>query len=354
MRAAVLRGPGDLVVEDLPEPTPAAGEVVLRVTSAGVCGSDATAFRLGQEAFPPRERGTWPVVLGHEFAGVVTDAGPGVALATGELVACGAGVSCGVCDRCLEGRTNLCRRYVTAGAFRHGGLAEYVAVPAATCVPAAPYGVSGDDAALGQPMAIACHALARARTAPSSRVLVIGAGGVGAFATWAASRSAAAVTVCDADPARLALARALGATVALETPRGAPLGDLLAEHAPWDVVLDTTGADAALQAALAHADRGARIVLIGYQRPPSTLDLARVTRDELDLLGTHAHACAVDLPKALRLLGEREGGWADVAPVALALEAVAAEALVPLSEGRSTRVKTLVDPVAAETRPYRR
>src|SRR5206468_12856431 len=108
----------------------------------------------GVEGIPERERPTGRFVPGHEFAGVVVATGSGTTLEAGTLVADGAGVSCGACDRCREGRTNLCVHYKTIGGFHQGGLAEYVAVPEATCVAVEPHGVRGDDAALAQPMAI--------------------------------------------------------------------------------------------------------------------------------------------------------------------------------------------------------
>ncbi len=118
MRAAVLHSVGDLRIEEKPAPEPGAGEVLIRVTVCGVCGSDATEFGRGLVLAQP------PVTLGHEFAGVVEALGPGVeGLAVGASVVCGAGVSCGECKPCREGRTNLCRNYSTIGFHHDGGLA---------------------------------------------------------------------------------------------------------------------------------------------------------------------------------------------------------------------------------------
>ncbi|MDO8210133.1 zinc-binding dehydrogenase [Conexibacter sp. CPCC 206217] len=354
MKAALLHGPGDLRIEEVPRPAPAAGEVLLEVTGVGVCGSDASLYTKGIEGLPAKERGASPLVPGHEFAGRVVERGVGVTLAEGELVACGAGISCGRCQPCLAGRTNLCRNYRTLGVYRHGGLAEYVAAPAEICVPVGPHGVSGDDAALAQPMSIACHALARGRVEAGDRILILGVGGIGAFATWAASRIGAEVTVVDVDERRLALARTLGATTAITAARDRPMTELLASRGPWDVALETTGHDGPLQAALASQQRGGRVVLLGMHHQPRAVDFSWVTYGELDVLGTQAHVCAVDLPAALDLLGQRAEGWADVAPVALPLEQLVEEALKPLAEGRSAQIKSVIDPHLAEPRPYQR
>jgi (R,R)-butanediol dehydrogenase/meso-butanediol dehydrogenase/diacetyl reductase len=352
MRAAVLHGPRDLRVEAIPVPTIEAGELLLRVTGAGVCGSDAALFVAGQDAIPARESGTFPVVLGHEFAGLVVEAAPDTGFEVGELVASGAGVSCGHCDRCLQGRTNLCRNYRTAGVFRHGGLAEYVAIPASTCVRAADHGVTGDDAALAQPMAIACHALRRAGVREGERVLVIGIGGVGAFVVWAASRMGAEVTACDTLDERLELARDLGAFEVVKAGPGAAIEAQLDDRPPWDVALEASGSEPGFRAAFSLLDRGGRMVIVGTQKKPLEVDLMAITRGEVDLLGTHAHVCGEDLPTALDMLAARGVGWADVAPTAIALEDVVEDALLPLLEGRSTQIKSLIDPAVAEPRPY--
>ena len=354
MRAAVLHGPHDLRVETIEVPGLGEGELLLQVTGAGICGSDAALFAGGNEAIPPRESGVFPVVLGHEFAGRVVAAAPRTGFEPGELVASGAGVSCGKCDRCLAGRTNLCRVYRTAGVYRHGGLAEFVAIPASTCVRAAEHGVSGDDAGLAQPMAIACHALSRGRVAAGERVLVIGIGGVGAFIVWAAAQAGAEVTACDTVPERLQLARELGAAAAIAVGPEAPLQTQVAEGALWDLAMEASGSDAGVQASLELLERGGRLVLVGTQKLPRSVDLSRVTRDELDLLGTHAHVCAADLPQALELLAARAEGWADVAPVAIPLEDVLAEGIEPMLEGRPQRIKTLIDPRVSARRPYDR
>ena len=213
MRALRIHGQGDLRLETIARPQPGPGDVVLRITGAGICGTDATLFRLGAAVVPAGTPVRWPIVLGHEFAGEVVDAGPRVdGLVAGDLVACGAGVACGDCAACVAGRTNLCERYATAGVHRDGGLAEFCVVPAAICEPAAPHGVSGDAAALAQPMAVAEHAIDVGRLAAGERALVLGAGGIGAFAVWAATSRDASVAVYERDPSRLEIARALGAT----------------------------------------------------------------------------------------------------------------------------------------------
>jgi (R,R)-butanediol dehydrogenase / meso-butanediol dehydrogenase / diacetyl reductase len=357
MRAARIHGANDLRIEDVPVPAPGTGEVLLRITAAGVCGTDATLFRLGAAVVPEGTEARWPIVLGHEFAGEVVEVGDGVAkLAAGEVVACGAGVSCGACRQCRSGRTNLCQRYATAGVHRDGGLAGYCVVPAAICEPAAAHGVHGDAVALAQPMAVAEHAISVARLAAGERALVLGAGGIGSFATWASASRGAAVTVFDRDVARLAIAATLGAEHTVHAAADAEPIDQLAGRGPFDVVYEMTGAQGPLDAAVALVRPGGRIVAVGVHgvRPP--IDLDRITLQEITLHGTLAHVRAVDLPRALDLLGARREPWADVAPVVLTLDALAGgggpAAAATARPGEAPPIKTLIDPWATEPRPF--
>jgi (R,R)-butanediol dehydrogenase/meso-butanediol dehydrogenase/diacetyl reductase len=358
MRAVRIHGQRDLRLETIARPAPGADDVVLKVTAAGICGTDATLFRLGSAVVPEGTPARWPIVLGHEFAGEVVEAGPRVRnLEVGELVACGAGIACGRCGACAAARTNLCERYATAGVHRDGGLAEFCVVPAAICEPAAPHGVSGDAAALAQPMAVAEHAVDVGGLTAGERALVLGAGGIGAFSVWAATSRGADVTVYERDASRLEIARALEAreTIAADPDR-APL-DLLQELGPFDVVYETTGAQATLDAAVALTRPGGRIVAVGINGAPRAVDLDRITTQEIALLGTLAHVRAVDLPRALELIARRNEGWADVAPTVLPLEDVVGDGEVrfapAVTAGGTPPIKTLIDPTARARRAYR-
>jgi (R,R)-butanediol dehydrogenase/meso-butanediol dehydrogenase/diacetyl reductase len=353
MRAARYHGRGDLRVEDVPEPRPGPGELLVRVAVSGICGTDAAEYRGGPHLYWPHAAPhpitghVGPLIPGHELVGTVEALGDGVeGFSTGELVVSGAGVSCGDCRPCRRGATNLCERYWTVGLQRDGGLAELAVVPAATCVAVGPYGLAADAAGLAQPMAIAAHAVSRGDPRPGDDVLVVGAGGIGSFITWAASRSgAASVTAVDPDPIRRAVAATLGATRTLEPP---PPGERLPGA---DLVLEVSGRASGLAAALDAVRPGGRIVQVGIQEPPSPVDLRALTLRETAIVGTVAHRCPVDLPAALGLLAARVTGWSDIAPVAIPLEDLVRDGLEPLADGTATRIKTLVDPRITTTRP---
>jgi len=358
MRAAVFHGNHDLRVEEVPEPVAGPGELLLRVTACGVCGTDAAEFSVGPRMFPiaepnPRTGHVGPMIPGHEIAGIVESVGEGVEeFGPGSLVVTGAGISCGACARCLEGRTNLCERYATVGLQRHGGLAQFVSVPASTCV-AAPAGLTRDAAALGQPMAIAVHSMRQGSPRVGEVALVIGVGGIGAFLTYALAATGARTVAADLDEVRLRIASALGAEVTFG-PDATPLADAVRERAGApDVVYEVTGTSAGLAAALDVVRPGGRIVAVGLHDRPREVDLRSVTLHELSIHGTNAHVVGADLPEALRLLAARADPWGDVAPGALSLDRLVPDGLLPLAEGRSRCVKTLVDPWSDGSRPTR-
>ena len=161
MKAATYYGPFDVRVEEVPEPGKLApGEVLLAPLAGSLCGTDVTEFVAGPKMIPlhqahPVSKHRGPVILGHEFVGIVLAVGPGVTtLRIGQRVVPGAGMWCGACPPCLAGRPNICERSVLYGIHTHGGLAERVRVPARMCV-AVPEMCSDAAAALAQPCAIA-------------------------------------------------------------------------------------------------------------------------------------------------------------------------------------------------------
>jgi threonine dehydrogenase-like Zn-dependent dehydrogenase len=259
-------------------------------------------------------------------------------------------VWCGACSRCRDGRPNLCTRYWTLGLQRDGGLAGYCAVPAITCVGAAAYGLTGDVLGIAQPMAIAVHSMRRGRAAVGETALVIGVGGIGAFLVHALVQTGVEVLVSDLDPDRRSISLDLGATVAID-PRDVPVEDLVRERdADVAVAYEVTGTVPGLAAATASLPTGARLVVIGLHERPREVDLRHITLAEQEVIGTNAHACLTDLPEALRLLAARDRDWADIAPLALSLDRLVEDGILPLVEGRSRRIKTLVDPWAEATR----
>ena len=344
MRAAVLSRPGVLDVVDVAPPTPGSGEVLVRVAVCGVCGTDAS------ELYHGPIQTVLPVILGHEFVGTVEAVGTDVDLPIGATVVCGAGVSCGTCKPCRLGRTNLCRNYRTAGLQLDGGLAEFVVVPETVLLDVTDSGLTVDTLALAQPLAIAVHAVRRSGLTAGQDAVLIGAGGIGAFLTVAAAATGARVLVVDLDPSRLELATRLGADHVMLAGAESLAERLDTLGMDVDVFFEVSGSRAGLATVLEAARPGATIVPVGIQHGPVELELGAFTVREYTVIGTNAHVFATDMREAVRLLGSR-ADWSDIAPDVLPLDGVVEQALLPLSEGRSTRIKTLIDPRAQVDRP---
>lgn len=358
MKAAVYHGNGDIRIEQVPRPEPGAGELLLEVHAAGVCGTDAAEYTQGPTMYPitvehPITGHVGPMIPGHEFGGRVVAWGAGVSgFAEGDLVASGAGISCGACHQCLAGKTNLCVRYATSGLQRDGGLAQYVAVPADVCHEVGSLGLTDDGAGIVQPMSIAVHSMRRGQPRAGDEVLVLGVGGVGAFVVFAAAAERTRVIAADLDAERLAIAESLGAAEVMEAPRDALLNEEFpALRGRAAVVYEVSGTRQGLAAAIEAVGSGGRVVAIGLHKKPVPVDVRAITLREIELVGTSAHAFAADVPEAARLVASRAAGWSDVAPVALPLELMVPEALIPLSQGASGRIKNLIDPWVEDIRP---
>ena len=357
MRAAVYHGTRDLRIERVPRPRPEPGELLVRVHANGICGTDASEFA-GAQMYPIHARHGLtghhgPMIPGHEFAGRIAEIGDDVeGFAEGEAVVTGSALWCGVCRQCRAGRTSICVQYATVGLHRDGGLAEFVRVPAHIVFRAASYGLSDDAAVLTQPMAIAVHALRRGRPVRDEHVLVLGAGGIGAFLTFALAQHGARVVAADLSAARLEIARRLGAAETVRVADATALSAALEAigYSPT-LVFEVTGTDAGMAAAIAALDPGGRLVTVGIAKHPIAVDARRVTTKELEIVGTNALVGRDDVPEAVRLLARDPSAWQDVAPVAIPLERIVDDGLIPMLEGRAAQIKLLVDPWTRTARP---
>lgn len=344
MRAAVYAGTEDVAIRDVPEPAgPVPGEMTLEVSLAGICGTDASEFRRGPIMIPldvahPGSRHMGPTVLGHEFIGTVARVGAGVeGFSVGDRVACGAGIACGACDRCREGRTNLCSSYYTLGLHTDGGLAEQVNAPASCCVQI-PDDLADEDAVLAQPLAIAVHALDRGRVSGGDSVLFLGLGGVGSLAlAAAAARGVSQIIAVDIDPEKLAAARRLGAheTLLATEPDFEHRVQELAGGAGPDVVLELSGVPENFDRAVRMVRPGGRVVLVGLAKGKVEFDPLEAVLKEIEFSSSLAHVCATDIPAALEILKDPKIRR-EVVDRIVPLEDAIDQGLRPLAEGKVT------------------
>ncbi len=336
----MMYGQGDLRMEDVPAPEPGPGELMVRVTAAGICGTDFGEFTYGPKLFSideahPVTGHKGPVIPGHEFGGRVVGVGSGVTnFSPGDLIASGAGVSCGRCPACLSGSTNRCVNYWTVGLNRHGALAEFVTVPASCCLEVASLGLSEATVSLPQPMAIAVHAMRRGRPEPGAEVTVVGAGGIGTFLVYALLAGGHPVTVIDIDRSKLAIPAALGARTTTNPN----------ELRTVPVTYEASGSTPGLRTALAATAHGGRTVVVGLQKTDATIDLHDLSITERELVGTNAHRFGEDFEMAARLVGDRDGDWSDFMGVPRPLEDLTAVVLPAMADGSSTQIKHVFDP----------
>ncbi|TNC71980.1 zinc-dependent alcohol dehydrogenase family protein [Rubellimicrobium roseum] len=252
MQAVRFMEVGRVELGGIPEPSPARGEVVVKVAHAGVCGTDRHIL-WGE--FPSRP----PVVLGHEFAGTVVAIGEGVTThRVGDRVACDPNIACGACPSCLRGRINLCENLVAVGIQRDGGFAELSGIPAHRAIPL-PEGMGLRAAAFSEPLACCVHALDIAAIRPGERAIVIGGGVIGLLCVQLARLAGAEVLLLTRSPARQRIGGDVGAQHAVASPVEA--------RALWprgaDVVLECAGVAETMTEAPQLAGRGGRVVIVG-------------------------------------------------------------------------------------------
>lgn len=296
MRALVFNGPRSLRMTEMPVPTPQDHEVLVRVDAVGVCAGDLYLY-LGKNPYA-----TYPIVGGHEIAGTVAERGVGAAaVALGERVAIEPFLSCGRCYPCRVGKPNCCTQLRIVGVHRAGGFAEFVAVPADR-LHRIPPGLSAEHAALGEPVAIALHACRRADVRAGERALVLGCGPIGLALIEIARERGAAVLAVDIEPARLELARALGAEPLLSGPDLAARVRALTAGEGAAVVLEATGNPRAMEQAVDLVASGGRIAIVGLvkQGVGVTFPGLDLTRKELTIVGSRASTGC--FPEALQLL----------------------------------------------------
>ena len=279
MRAVVVTQPGSAELAVIPDPSPGSSEVVVRVSSCGLCGTDMHILGGELPSVP------YPLIPGHELTGVVVEVGKDVHFpAVGQRVAVDPNTPCGACHYCRIGRGNLCEHYTAVGVTRNGGFAEYVAVPAARCH-VLPDGLSEAAAGLVEPLSCAVHGLSRLPRRPGEHYLVYGAGTMGLMmAALVANTGAASVSVVDPNTRRLDLARRMGADAT-----AASADELGREHG-FEVVIDATGVIAAIEDGLGRVRKGGTFLQFGVADPARRASFSPylVYNREIDIIGSMA------------------------------------------------------------------
>ena len=292
MKAIVYRSPGTLDVSDLPVPEPAPDTVLVKTAACGICHTDIEVLhgRYGSSAFP--------LVPGHEYAGVVERVGDAVtSVSVGERVVVDPNLSCGRCRPCKRGLRNLCENLEAYGVTTNGGFAEYSAVDAANVHPIddMPFNL----AALAEPLACVLTGVGQVETDGAANALVFGAGPIGLLLALALRDAGVPdVSVVDIDASRLAFAETLGLT-----PIPSSSGELAALERAVDIVADATGVPSVVEGLLRYVANGGGVLLFGVCPPDSTVRFSpfEIFRRQIRVAGSHS--LNHNVPEALAVLG---------------------------------------------------
>jgi threonine dehydrogenase-like Zn-dependent dehydrogenase len=288
MRALVYHGPGDIGVEERPDPRPGPGQVLLKITATGICGSDLHGYTGENKRRHPGQ------IMGHETVGRIAAVGPDVPagdLQPGRVATVNPLIGCGQCAPCAAGTEQLCARRRVIGVNREidSAFAELMIAPARNVV-VLPDSVPEEHGALVEPLSVGYHAAVTGGVRPDDAVLVIGGGPIGQAAALAARRLAAPhVVVSEPNRARRALVEKLGFTAV--DPQVGDLRDQAQERLgrAATVVLDAVGTSRTLSDGLGASALGARIVLVGMGERDITLPAFEISTFERSILGSFAY-----------------------------------------------------------------
>jgi L-iditol 2-dehydrogenase len=284
MLQAVMVKPGMIEFRNVPAPEINAEEVLIEMKRIGVCGSDIHVYH-GKHPYT-----SYPVVQGHEVAGVIVKLGAKVAgFKPGDKVTIQPQVCCGRCYSCRHGKYHICDDLKVMGFQTTGAASEYFAVAAAKVVKL-PDEMSFDAGAMIEPLAVAVHALGRAgMNLKGLNVLVLGAGPIGNLVAQAArGMGAAAVMITDISGYRLGIAESCGIDYCLN-PEQQNLGTMLADQFgadKADLILECVGANPTMNQAIEYARKGSSLIVVGVFGDRANLDMGLVQDRELQLIGT--------------------------------------------------------------------
>jgi alcohol dehydrogenase len=330
MKALVYTDTNEVIYRDEPDPATATGDVLVEVEATGICGSDMHAYH-GKD---PRR--VPPLILGHEVAGsLVSGAGAGRQVVINPLI------TCGKCEACDTGRSNLCPDRELIGMRLAGAYAEYVAIPERNLIDL-PQGMSFVDASLTEPTATALHALNLARTQSSRplaelKTLVIGGGAVGLLAALLLNMYGCRDLVVAETHAerRRSVARHVDCRV------HDPLKDPALAADTFDLVIDAVGGGVTRKTAMAAIKPGGIFVHIGLMDAAGDLDIRKLTLFEITLVGVYCYTMA-DMRAAARAIAKGQLGdlsWVETRPLS-----EGARAFEDLDQGRAAAAKLVLIP----------
>lgn len=331
MKALVYVAPEKLEMQELPKPAPKPGEVLLRVSASGICGSDVHGF-LGHS-----ERRKPGLVLGHEAVATIAEKHASVsAWSPGQRVVVNPLVSCGACAMCMNGRQNLCANWWLLGMDRvHGTYAEFVSVPASQIYSVSD-ALSETEAVFTEPLANVVHMFRNSMPEIPDSLAIFGAGPIGSLAlAYAKLRGISRVCMVDRNEKRLEVARQLKADHVINSDKE----DAAAAVKKWageggaEFVVDAVGYTPTRRASIGACRRGGRLLFIGMGENDSALPWIEMIRDEKAVFTTFCYTPR-DFLTSLRLIETRK------------LDLTAWSEIRPLADGQASFMKMAYDPGA--------
>jgi len=332
MKALVYTNTNEVTFREEPLRELGANEAQVRIDAVGICGSDMHAYH-GEDA-----RRMPPLILGHEAAGVVVSGSePGKSVVLNPLITCGA------CDDCWAGRSNLCANRKLIGMNYPGAFAEFITIPERNLIPM-PEGMNPAHAALTEPAATSLHAIHLAervlhRPVSEGRALVIGGGSVGLLAALILrSHGCPEILLCDTNPLRRETAFRTGCCDVFD-PAQEPAG----LDYRFELVVDAVGMEATRQLAIRAVRPGGALMHIGLQDGSGDCDFRKITLAEITVIGTYTYT-PTDLQAVLQAL--HSGALGDLAWIEQRPLSEGAAAFSDLNDGRSASPKIVLHPHA--------
>ena len=351
MKAAVWHKQRDIRVESFADPGPPAPDAVrVQVKWCGICGTDLEEYLYGPMFIPadkpnPLTGRTAPMVLGHEFVGVVTEVGAAVdGLQPGDHVAVDTLLHCGDCFYCKQHLVQLCEKLAIMGLSTDGGLAEFVNAPSYMCFKY-PATLRDDHAALAEPASVAVRAVRRGRLSVGESVVIIGAGAIGLLTLQVAiAMGAQNVIVLEPAENRRRIAAQLGALAVVNPNTEDPIQAVRALNGGLgaDVVFECAGNVRTMEMAPLLARKRGRIVLVGLHDEPVPMRLLPVVIGELEIIGSFSHVYDEDFGPAVELLSTGKINAEPLITARIALDDLVSHGLDELAASKSRHLKILV------------
>lgn len=336
MKAIKLDSPGKIACVEMEKPVPKAGEALIRIVTAGICGSDIGAFR-GKNSLV-----SYPRVIGHELAGIVEsipeDNPKGIKV--GDKVILDPYLYCGSCYPCGIGRTNCCTDLKVLGVHVDGGMAEYFCHPADMLVKI-PEDMDWVDAAMVEPLTISLHGVHRGGLKAGEYCAVIGAGPIGLLAAMIAQEYGAHAIVLDLVQERLDFAKELGIEYAINSGKqdAAEAVREITNGVMAQQVMECSGANAAIRSTLDLVSNAGRITLTGWPPRETSIPTDMITRKEVDIRG--ARTSAGEFEEALDMVYTRKVDVAKILTKVVTIEE-AADTICDIEQNPGNYMKVVV------------